>query len=74
MTARKDEEADERRSVGHRAICVQSRTGRATPAAIAERDERFGKPRTFEQTYLGDPLPGQSALDKRNQEACHGTV
>jgi len=39
---------------------------------IAERDERFGKPRTFAMLYLGDPLPGQSALDKRNMEVSHG--
>jgi len=45
---------------------------RPTPAMVAERDERFGQPRTFEQTYLGDPLPGQSALDKRNRELSHG--
>jgi hypothetical protein len=45
---------------------------RPTPEQVLERDIRFSYPRTFSQVYLGDPLPGQSALDKRNQESRHG--
>lgn len=54
------------------AIPMRTTSGRPAPAQIAERDERFGKPRTFAMLYLGDPLPGQSALDKRNRELSHG--
>lgn len=45
---------------------------RPSAEQVEERDTRFSYPRSFEQVYLGDPLPGQSALDKRNQEACRG--
>lgn len=34
-------------------------------AQIAERDLRLSRPMTLSQIYFGDPLPGQSALDKR---------
>jgi hypothetical protein len=46
---------------------------RPSAEQVAERDERFSKPRSFAQLYLGDPLPGQSALDKRSMESRHGT-
>jgi hypothetical protein len=70
---------EERRVCRGKTVYRPSRTGmfiqvsnRPTPEQIAERDARFSKDRTISQLIMGDPLPGQSALDKRKQEACHG--
>jgi hypothetical protein len=45
---------------------------RPTESMVMERDRRFGMDRTIGQLLLGEPLPGQSALDKRNRELSHG--
>ena len=42
-----------------------NRSARPTDAQIEERDRRFSRERTIAQLIMGDPLPGQSALDKR---------
>jgi hypothetical protein len=38
---------------------------RPTSEQIAERDARWSHPMTISQMCLGDPMPGQSALDQR---------
>jgi hypothetical protein len=44
-------------------------TDRAPQAAIDERDQAFSIVETIEQHFLGDPLPGRSALER--QKAPH---
>jgi hypothetical protein len=41
------------------------RSERPPPEIITERDRTFSVTETFATRYLGDPLPGRSALDKR---------
>jgi hypothetical protein len=37
-----------------------------TQAALDERERAYAGEQTFSQMHFGDPLPGRSALDKRN--------
>jgi hypothetical protein len=42
-----------------------TQTDRPPESVIEERDRVFAVAETFEQHYFGDPLPGRSALDRR---------
>ena len=45
-------------------------TATIVPCAVeAEREAALAAPRTPDQLLLGDPLPGRSALDKKNARA-----
>jgi len=46
---------------------IVTRSFRAVPEVLAERDYRLSLPRTIGQIVLGDPPPGYSALDRKRQ-------
>lgn len=57
----------DKRYAGNKRLLPHHPIDRATIPAyvIADRDRRMNHWRDLNQLYLGDPLPGQSALDKK---------
>lgn len=50
-----------------RSLGMRENNLRVPNEVLVERDRVFTSPMTFGQAYFGDPLPGRSALDKRQR-------
>lgn len=66
VRARNDRLKQQRRARGLLRNVAEGQAEAPPHYVIAERDEALNKPRTLTSEAFGDPLPGRSALERRN--------